>query len=79
MTLTLKELTREALKLDEESRAVLALILLESLDASAPSEIDSDRLVLEEASRRDRERASGAVQGHSWEDVRATARARCQT
>ncbi len=75
MTLRLKELTIEALKLDERSRASLALILLESLGAPIASDVDSDRLVLEEAERRDRELANGAVRGRPWEDVLEAARA----
>lgn len=43
MTRKVKELAQEMLKLDEESRASLALILLQSLEGTVPSQVDSDR------------------------------------
>ncbi len=66
----------EALRLEEDSRAQLAAILLESLDAPVPSDAEAERQLLEEADRRDQELASGAVEGRSWEDVLVAARAR---
>ncbi len=74
MSPTLQHLATEALKLREESRAQLATILLRSLDKHDPASAERDWL--EEAARRDREVASGAVEGRSWDDVLAAARGR---
>ena len=76
MTPNLQHIASEALSLEEESRAQLAAILLESLDDPIAVDEDMDRRMLEEANRRDQELASGAVQGRSWDDVLAAARAR---
>ncbi len=73
---TLQHLATEALRLEEESRAQLASILLESLDETDPADAETERRWLEEADRRDRELASGAVEGRSWDDVLAAARDR---
>lgn len=72
---TLQHLATEALRLEEDSRAQLAAILLESLDEPA-EDADADSRWLVEADRRDRELASGAVEGRPWEDVLAAARTR---
>ncbi len=69
-----QQLAGEALKLDEESRAHLALILLRSLEGAIAPSGDPDLLALKEANRRDRELVTGAVRGRSWEDVLAVAR-----
>jgi Putative addiction module component len=75
VTPTVQHLATEALRLDEDARAQLAAILLESLDEDVEA-ADSDSRWLAEADRRDRELASGAVEGCPWEDVLAAARAR---
>ena len=76
MTPTLQHVATEALRLEEDSRAQLAAILLESLEEPVPSDAEMERRLLKEADRRDRELASGAVEGRSWDDVLAAARAR---
>ncbi len=76
MSPTLQYLATEALRLEEESRAQLATILLESLDKHDPADAETERRWLEEAGRRDRELASGAAEGRSWDDVLAAARGR---
>ncbi len=57
--MTIDELKREALHLDASTRARLARDLLVSLDDL--SEVEIERLWLEEAIRRDEEMASGKV------------------
>lgn len=76
MSPTVQHLASEALDLEEECRAQLAAILLESLDEPTSSEEDMERFVLGEANRRDQELASGAVEGRPWDEVLAAARAR---
>lgn len=76
MSPAIHHLATEALSLEEESRAELASILLRSLDDPAPAAPDIERSWLEEADRRDRELASGEVEGHPWEEVLAAARDR---
>ena len=71
MSPALQHLATEALSLEEESRAELASILLHSLEETSSTDADIERGWLEEADRRDRELASGAVEGHPWEDVLA--------
>ncbi len=72
----INNLTAEALKLPDASRARLAEVLLESLGEEVTSESDADRKLLAEADRRYRELVSGQVIGRSWEDVLAIARTR---
>ncbi len=76
MSPTLQHLADKALSLEEESRAELASILLQSLDEPVSPDQDLDRRWLEEADRRDRELASGAVEGRPWDEVLAAARER---
>ena len=76
MSPAVQQLATEALSLEEESRAELASILLRSLDEPLVSDEEIERGWLEEADRRDRELASGAVEGHPWEEVLAAARDR---
>ncbi|MGV8082425.1 MAG: addiction module protein [Coriobacteriia bacterium] len=57
--MTVDELKRQALSLDAPSRADIARELLVSLDDLSEAEVE--RLWLEEAARRYREMASGAV------------------
>ncbi len=76
MTPQICNLTAEALKLPDASRARLAEVLLESLGEEVTSESDADRKLLAEADRRYRELVSGQVIGRSWEDVLAIARTR---
>ena len=71
-----QHLADEALRLEEKSRAELASILLRSLDEPSTADEDIERGWLEEADRRDRELACGAVEGRSWDDVLAAARDR---
>lgn len=76
MSPAIRQLASEALSLEEESRAELASLLLLSLDEPVSPEDDLDRLWLEEANRRYRELASGAVEGRPWDEVLANAHAR---
>ncbi len=76
MSPAIQHLATEALSLEEESRAELASILLRSLDEPPVSDEDIERGWLEEANRRDRELASGEVEGQPWEEVLAAARDR---
>ncbi len=70
MSPAIQHLATEALSLEEESRAELASILLRSLDETSPTDEGIERGWLKEADRRDRELASGAVEGHPWMEVR---------
>ncbi len=76
MSPAIQHLADEALRLEEESRAELASILLQSLDEPSPTDEDIEHGRLVEADRRDRELASGAVEGRPWEGVLAAARDR---
>ncbi len=76
MSPAIQHLATEALSLEEESRAELASILLRSLDEPQTGDEDIERGWLEEAGRRDRELACGAVEGRPWEEVLAAARDR---
>jgi len=66
------ELTTQALALPPKSRAVLADVLLDSLDD--PSPMDFDRQWIKEAQRRDEEMERGLVPSKSHEDVMRHAR-----
>lgn len=72
----IQHLATEALSLEEESRAELASILLRSPDEPSADDPEIERGWLVEADRRDRELASGAVQGQPWDEVLAAARDR---
>ena len=76
MSPAIRDLAAEALSLEEESRAELASILLRSLDEPSSGDADIERGWLQEADRRDRELASGTVEGRPWEEVLAAARDR---
>jgi len=67
MSLTLDQVTEEALKLSPESRALLADKLVASLDQEEPDEIQ--RLWSSEAIRRRDEIRAGLVQTISGEEV----------
>ncbi|MGV8082519.1 MAG: addiction module protein [Coriobacteriia bacterium] len=71
--MTVDELKRQALSLDAPSRADIARELLVSLDDLSEAEVE--RLWLEEAARRDREMASGAVGPLPMDEVFAELRA----
>jgi hypothetical protein len=71
---SLEEIKREALRLDPETRAELAHVLLSSLDSLSDAEIE--RLWLEEAARRDADLDSGAAPALPAPEVMARARAR---
>jgi hypothetical protein len=73
ITLTIDELTREALALDARGRARLAHRPLDSLDQL--SEAEAEQLWLEESERRLAEVASGAVDTVSADEAIARARA----
>ena len=72
--MTIDELKREALRLDVSERAGLARDLLESLEDL--SEVEAEKLWLEEAVRRDEEIRSGAVKAIPMEEALSKARAR---
>lgn len=76
MSPAIQRLADQALGLEEESRAELASLLLRSLDEPSSTDEDIERGWLEEADRRDRELASGAVEGRPWDEVLAAARDR---
>jgi len=67
------EIGEEAMKLDEEERAELASMILESLDGADPNDSDEDSLT--EAIRRGEELRSGKVKGVSAEEFLAEFRA----
>ena len=72
MSMTLDQLSKEALSLSCVDRALLADRLVESLDAASFSQID--RLWAAEASRRLAEIRSGTVQTIPGDDVLAEVR-----
>lgn len=67
------EIGEEAMKLDEEERAELASMILESLDGADPNDSDEDSLT--EAIRRGEELRSGKVKGVAAEEFLAEFRA----
>ena len=67
MSMTLDQITEEAMKLSADSKALLADELVESLDSEEPDEIE--RLWSAEAIRRRDEIRSGRVQPVSGEQV----------
>ncbi|MHB8868067.1 MAG: addiction module protein [Thermoleophilia bacterium] len=71
--MTIDELKRQALELDPSTRASLARDLLLSLDDL--SDVEVERLWLEEAVRRDEEMASGKVEPIPMDEVFAELRA----
>lgn len=72
--MTVDELKAAALRLAPQARADLARDLLNSLDQL--SEMEIERLWLEEAARRDRELDAGTVQALPADEVLARAKAR---
>jgi len=72
--MTVEEIRREALRLDPETRAELAHVLLTSLDNLSEGEVE--RLWLDEAARRDSELDQGTVSSSPAQDVLARARSR---
>ena len=68
MATSTKELYEQALTLDENDRAALANLILESLEASDP---DAEQAWSEEIKRRVAELDSGAVQTIPWSEVRS--------
>jgi hypothetical protein len=73
MSPELRECKAQALKLDPRERAMLAELLIASLDALDDAENES--LWLEEAERRYQEYKKGAIQSRLAEDVLRDARA----
>lgn len=69
---TLEQVAREAMRLGPAERAELADLLVESLEATPPDEVQ--RAWLEEAGRRLAEVRSGRVKTIPGEDVLAEAR-----
>jgi Putative addiction module component len=72
--MTVEEIRREALRLDPETRAELAHVLLTSLDSLSDAEVE--RLWLDEAARRDSELDQGTASSSPAQDVLARARSR---
>jgi len=72
--MTVEEIRREALRLDPETRAELAHVLLTSLDNL--SDVEVERLWLDEAARRDSELDEGTASSSPAQDVIARARSR---
>jgi hypothetical protein len=72
--MTVEEIRREALRLDPETRAELAHVLLTSLDNL--SEVEVERLWLDEAARRESELDDGTASPSPAQDVLARARSR---
>jgi hypothetical protein len=71
--MTIDELKREALRQDPSTRASLARDLLESLDDL--TEVEIERLWLDEAERRHEQIVSGAVETVSMEEALSKAHA----
>jgi len=70
-----EELTQKALALSLPDRVSLAQTLWESIDGSPDSEATAEeREAVEQAKKRDRELASGAVSGRSHQQVMEAAR-----
>lgn len=70
-----KELTREAMALPLAERVALAQSLWQSIEASAPGDVEAEtKWAVEESSRRDAEMSSGTVIGRSHDDVMRAAR-----
>lgn len=69
-----EELKDEVLRLNPESRALLARELLASLDTMSEAEIE--KLWVDEAIRRDAELDSGAAQAYPADEVLKRARSR---
>jgi putative addiction module component (TIGR02574 family) len=63
-----EEVVRQALSLDETDRAEVAARLLDSLEET---DTEAEDAWVAELERRGAELESGAVQGVSWEDLRA--------
>ncbi len=74
MPLKVKEIEREALRLDPHERALLAEHLIGSLDAEEDPE--AERLWIEEAERRYKEYKAGGVKAKPAETVLREARAK---
>ncbi len=74
MPLKVKEIEREALRLDPHERALLAEHLIDSLDAEEDPE--AERLWIEEAERRYKEYKAGGVNAKPAETVLREARAK---
>ena len=72
--MSVEELKKEAFGLNPEGRAHLARELLASLDALSEPEIE--RLLIDEAIRRDQELDSGVAQAYPADEVLVRARAR---
>jgi len=72
--MTVEEIRREALRLDPETRADLAHVLLTSLDNL--SDVEVERLCLDEAARRDPELDEGTASSSPAQDVLERARSR---
>jgi len=68
MARDLKDVFRQAFELPESDRAMLAGLLIESLEP--PPDPDVEELLADEAERRWREIESGAVATIPWEEVR---------
>lgn len=72
--MTVEEIRREALRLDPDTRAELAHALLTSLDNL--SDVEVERLWLDEAARRDSELDEGTASSSSAQNVLQRARSR---
>lgn len=72
--MTIDDLKKEALRLAPEGRASLARELLSSLDSL--SEVEIEKLWMEEAARRDEELSSGTAGASPADEVLDRARAR---
>ena len=68
MSVTVDELLRKALELEPKAREELATLLLESVPAESPEEVDA--AWESTIRRRVEELESGAVQTIPWEEVR---------
>ena len=76
MAYSLPEIENNALRLPPEDRARLAVRLLTSLEETAESAEEIEKLWIAEAERRFRELRSGAVQGIPAREVFAELRAK---
>lgn len=64
-----QQLLKDALRLPDQQRAELVVVLLDSLPSAEPRQERSDAQWLEEIERRAREAQAGAA-GVSWEEAR---------
>jgi putative addiction module component (TIGR02574 family) len=76
MAISAKELYEQALSLDEDERAALANLILQSLE---PADPDAEQAWADEIERRVKELKSGSVKTIPWDEVRSKLNARLES